>query len=233
MEKKPGFFKTDEGLIFFVGSVLFVGIIIIFSFFQLIGVKLLEKILPMIALDVLAGRGASICMGLGAGMSHILVAFISVIINTIWLFIFYPLFVHYYHKLIKIKIIGNFFKSTRKMAERNQAKVERYGILGLGLFVWVPFTMTGSLVGAIIGYLVGMRTRVILAVVFFSMVLSAFSWSFGFDYVFKFAEKIGAIAPGVVVIIVIGMISFFHWRKIRAKKKRRINSVSPKKNKKR
>ena len=119
------------------------------------------------------------------------------------------------------------------MAERNQAKVERYGILGLGLFVWVPFTMTGSLVGAIIGYLVGMRTRVILAVVFFSMVLSAFSWSFGFDYVFKFAEKIGAIAPGVVVIIVIGMISFFHWRKIRAKKKRRINSVSPKKNKKR
>ncbi|MCK5534981.1 small multi-drug export protein [bacterium] len=233
MERKSGFLKTKEGLIFFVGCILFVGIIILFSFFQLIGIKLLEKILPMIALDILAGRGASICMGLGAGMSHTLVAFISILINTIWLFIFYPLFVYYHQKVIKIKIIGNFFKSIRKMAERNQAKVERYGILGLGIFVWVPFTMTGSLVGAIIGYLIGMRTRVILMVVFFSMVLSAFSWSFGFDYIFRFARKVGTIAPGAVVVIIIGMILFFHWRKIRAKKNRHIKSLSPKKNKKR
>ncbi len=103
MEKQARFFKTKEGLIFFAGCILFVGIIILFSFFQLMGIRLLEKILPMITLDILAGRGASICMGLGAGMSHTLVAFISIVINTSWLFIFYPLYVYYHHKVIKIK----------------------------------------------------------------------------------------------------------------------------------
>lgn len=223
------FFKTDEGIIFLIGLLLFFIVILFFSFSQLIEIELLKKILPMVVLDILAGRGASICFGLGAGMSHILVAVVSVLFNIIWLFIFYPLFVHFYAKMIEIKIIGRAIRSTRNMAEKNRGKVERFGALGLSVIVWVPFTMTGSLVGAILGYLIGMRTRVILLVVFISMTVSSFSWAFGFEYMFGLAEKVGTFVPAVLITIILGAILFFRWRKLKKRKKFIDSSANKKK----
>jgi len=208
------FFRSMEGLIFLIGCLLLITQIILFTIFAHYVPGIKKGLFPVIAADLLGGRGVSISVGLELGLSKFRVIFISVIFNLTYLFILYPLFSYFYEHLIRMKFIGKAVNSTQRAAEKHQSRIERWGALGIAIFVWIPLFSTGSLVGSIIGTLIGMRTIIVICVVILAMVTSAISWAFIFDYLFEFAAGAGKIIPSILVGLILGIVVFYRLRKL-------------------
>jgi len=208
------FFRSMEGLIFLIGCLLLITQVILFTIFAHYVPGIKKGLFPVIAADLLGGRGVSISVGLELGLSKFRVIFISVIFNLTYLFILYPLFSYFYEHLIRMKFIGKAVNSTQRAAEKHQSRIERWGALGIAIFVWIPLFSTGSLVGSIIGTLIGMRTIIVICVVILAMVTSAISWAFIFDYLFEFAAGAGKIIPSILVGLILGIVVFYRLRKL-------------------
>jgi len=194
------------------GCALLISEIILFILFGQHIPEIREKLFPVIAADLLGGRGVGISLGLELGLSKFQVIFISVIFNLTHLFILYPLITYFYEHLIEKKLIGKVFHSTRRTAEKYQPIIEKWGAPGIAFFVWVPLFSTGSLIGAIIGKLIGMRTITVICTVVLAMVFSAISWGFAFEYLFKLAAGVGKIIPSIFVCLILGIAVFYRLR---------------------
>ncbi len=84
------------------------------------------------------------------------VAATAVIANILLGPIVFFLLDKFLHLVLKIKILNAFWERTVvKIQKKVHPKVERYGVLGLGLFIGVPLPGSGVYSGAAGGYLLG------------------------------------------------------------------------------
>ncbi|MBU0478980.1 small multi-drug export protein [bacterium] len=209
---KFSFFRSIEGLIFLIGCCLLAIEVILFALFGHYIPELKENLFSVIAAYFLGGRGVSISLGLNLGLSKFLVISILVFSNLTFLFVLYPSIIYFYEHLIEMKFIGKIIGSFKHKAEKYQPKIEKWGSLGLAFFVWAPLFSSGALVGAIIGSLIGMRTITVICVVTSAMIASVISWTFAFDYLFKFATRAGKIIPSIFVGLILGIAIFYRLR---------------------
>ena len=100
------------------------------------------------------------------------------LLETILVLVFYPLFVFIWQQLLVIRWLKRLSEHTYKAAERHKDKVRKYGIIGLFMFVWLPFWMTGPVVGCMIGYLLGMRIWVNLVTVLTGTYIAILGWAY-------------------------------------------------------
>ena len=121
---------------------------------------------------------AGLSIGIAAQMDTSVLIALNFMIETIMVLIFYPLFVLSWNKLelISYQPLNQFLARSRKNADRYKPLIERYGIIGLILFVLTPFAMTGPVVGSFVGYLIGLKHRVTLFVVLFSTLIAIILW---------------------------------------------------------
>ena len=156
---------SPEGHVLIIGIAMTLLYILWLAFQLFINPNDFQTLLGMTASEVVFGRIA--CMGIGYSMviSHARVILISIVLETILVLVFYPLFVFIWLQLLEIKWLKGLSDHTYKAAERHKDKVRKYGIIGLFMFVWLPFWMTGPVVGCMIGYLLGMRIWVNLITV--------------------------------------------------------------------
>jgi uncharacterized membrane protein len=101
----------------------------------------------------------------GMGLDWRLVFLICVVSNAILGTVLFPLIDHIMKLLERIPLIGRFWT---KFVERAQRKihrcVERWGTIGVALFIAVPLPGSGSYSGAVGAYMLGMSyKRFILA----------------------------------------------------------------------
>ena len=166
------------------GHVLIVGIAMALLYFLWLSLELFtnpggfQTLLGMTATEVVFGRIA--CMGFGYSMEigHSRVILISMLLETILVLVFYPLFVFIWQQLLVIRWLKRLSEHTYKAAERHKDKVRKYGIIGLFMFVWLPFWMTGPVVGCMIGYLLGMRIWVNLVTVLTGTYIAILGWAY-------------------------------------------------------
>ena len=138
---------------------------------------LLATVLPISEL-----RGG-IPLGISFGLDPLFTYFITVIANIL---IFFPIFFIlrlFYDKLLyRIPLFNKYLNLVRK---RGEPVVQKYGFLGLALFVAIPLPITGAYTGTILAWLIGM------------------DWRKAFP-----AVALGvAIAGGIVLLITLGVIS--------------------------
>lgn len=102
-------------------------------------------------------------LGLSLGLDPIFTLFIAVLANTLlFLPVFLGLELFYERLLSKWKPFHLYLKRVRK---KGQPWVERYGFLGLTLFVAVPLPASGVYTGTTLSWLLGMdRRKAFLAV---------------------------------------------------------------------
>lgn len=200
------FFKSAEGIIFLTGCGLLVIELIVFIMFERYIPEVEEEILSMIVADLAAGRGISILLGLSLKLSEFYVILTSVLFDITLLFIFYPPIYYFYRSLVEPKILEKVLRSTKRSVEKHQHRIEKWGALGIAVFVWVPLFNTGPLVGTIIGKLIGMRTIVVFTVIVISIVISAVSWTFAFDFLFEINKRAGRLLPFILVAVILGAI---------------------------
>jgi uncharacterized membrane protein len=214
------FFQTTEGIIFLIGCMLLgIELFVYFTLFHEVR-ALRQKLIAIIVADLVGGRGASLSVGLDLELAPFAVVLVSVLFNLTLLLMGYPLVLTFYERLVEMRFIGKAFRTTRKMAEENQEKIERWGVVGLAFFVWLPVHSTGAFIGAIIGRLLGMRTITAVVTAALAMAASAVSWAYTFDHLFELGARAGKILPSVFVVFFLGFAVFRHLRSLAVAKRR-------------
>jgi uncharacterized membrane protein len=166
------------------GRLLLLGITLAFIYTFWLGIKLLlspeesQPLIGMTATGLLFGRAAAMWFGYSLGLGHRTVIPICIIIETILVLIFYPLFVFSWRHLLVINRLKNLFERIQQSAEIHKDKVQKYGVIGLFFFVWFPFWMTGPVVGSVIGFMLGLRIWLNMTVVLTGTCVAIFGWAF-------------------------------------------------------
>jgi uncharacterized membrane protein len=154
-------------------------------------------------------------VGYTNGFGHALVIPVVMWVETVMVLLFYPVFVFSMRKLVEFPRLKRIIERTQAAAERHDEKVRRYGAVGLFVFVWFPFWMTGPVVGSAIGYLLGMPAWVTLSVVLAGTFVAIIGWAYALFVLYSRAAVFAPWAPVFIVslvILVILAVYFLDWR---------------------
>jgi len=212
------------------GSLLIIGIALILVYSFWLGIELLispdesQVLVGLTATELTLGRGFAMTFGYTMGLGHTTVIPICMLLETIYVLILYPLFVFSWHRLLVIKWLKKTFERTRKAAETHKGKVQKYGVIGLFVFVWFPFWMTGPVVGSVIGFLLGLRLWVNMAVVLIGTYAAIIGWAFVLRQFHKQVASYSSYAAMVIMalllfVIIVGHLLYKAFHENKNKKK--------------
>jgi uncharacterized membrane protein len=185
------------------GRLLLIGVAMAFVYTGWLGIKALvspETSQALIGITVtcaMFGRAAGMAFGYSVGLGHGTVIVVSALIETVFVLIFFPLFVFSWRRLLVFKRLKSLFDRIHKAAEARSKEVQRYGVLGLFVFVWFPFWMTGPLVGAVIGFMLGLRVWLDITVVLSGTYVAIFCWAF---FLRRFYQHVASYSPYAAVV---------------------------------
>ena len=152
---------------------------------------LAARIASMISANHLGGRLAFIGVGLEFGLPSSLIILIIIVYNTTYLLILNYLLVFFQEKIQKVGFIRKYTESLRKKAQKRARFVKKWSWIGIAVFVWLPFPMTGAVMGSIIAYIEGYNIRKTLLLVITSMWLGVVCWTLWFDELYMFINRFG------------------------------------------
>lgn len=191
------------------GRILLIGVTLALIYTLWLGIKLINSpeesqiLIGMTATDIMFGRATAMLFGYSQELGHATIIPVFIIIETILVLLFYPLFVFSWRHLLVIKWLKNTFERIHKAAETHKVKVQRYGIIGLFVFVWLPFWMTGPVVGCVIGFLLGLKARLNIPVVLAGTSVAIFGWAF---FMRRLNDRVASYSSYAAIIILILLI---------------------------
>jgi uncharacterized membrane protein len=195
------------------GRILLFGVALAFMYILWLGINLLyspEKsqiLIGMTATNIMFGRAAAMAFGYSLFLGHSTVIPVCITIETILVLIIFPLFVFSWRHLLVMKWLKNVFERIHRSAEAHKGKIQKYGVIGLFLFVWFPFWMTGPVVGCVIGFLLGLKAHIILPVVLAGTYLAIFGWAFLLrqlhDHVASYSSYAAMILMALLIVIIV------------------------------
>ncbi len=199
-----------EGRIWLAGVALLMLLALEFVLILILWPGQVQGLLWGLLAEVVTGREGGIPVGIAAGAPRILVwqiSFTQDLGGALFAFPLFLLLLHRYHDR------DNWFmrrvRRIEEAADRHQAYVHRWGPLGLGLFMLMPFLVNGPLVALIVGRLAGMRTRDVLPPVIIVTIIVAGAWTYFFDRMNRLATavdpRLGWGIALVAVVVVLGL----------------------------
>ncbi|MEJ2361352.1 MAG: small multi-drug export protein [Gammaproteobacteria bacterium] len=212
-------FKTTEGRILWLGIAIALLGLIAMGVTAFWAPSVSRMIGAMSFSNIVFGRAVSLSIGYASGYGHALVISVNIWVETVLVLLFYPIFVFSMRKLIVFPRLKRFLDNTRSVAEQHQVKVRRYGIIGLFVFVWFPFWMTGPVVGSAIGFLLGFPAWLTVLVVLAGTYLAIVVWSYILFGLQAHAAALAPWAPAVIIglIVLIILAGYFlnrHGRRL-------------------
>jgi len=206
--------NTSEGRILLTGlSLTLVGLLAM-GLIALWDPAMSRMIGVLVITNITVGRSVSMSIGYANGYGHILVLPVNMITETILVLLFYPVFVFSLQKLVIIRPLERVLNTTRVAAERHQATVRKYGVIGLFTFVWFPFWMTGPVVGSALGYLLRFPAWLTMVSVLSGTYIAMVAWAIFLFDLQKRAAVLGSSAPVIIIMIflAIAVVSYFLQR---------------------
>jgi uncharacterized membrane protein len=161
--------------------------------------------------NITFGRAVSMSIGYAAGFGHALVIPVNMVVETILVLLFYPLFVFSLKKLVVIPALRNMVARAHQAAVQHEDKVRRYGIIGLFVFVWFPFWMTGPVIGSAIGYLLAFPVWLNLTVVLAGTYIAMVAWAYLLFHLQAQAADLGSWAPALIIMILVAVGLIGYW----------------------
>ena len=199
-------FDTTEGRILIFGLILLLLYTIYLAASYFISPNTFQVYVGMTATHILFGRAAGMSFGYSLDFGHLIVIPINLAIEIIMVMLIYPLFVLAWRNLLVFKVLNNFMRKIEEVAEANEAKIQRYGIPGLLLFVCIPFWMTGPVIGSVIGFFLGLRPWVNMFVVLFGTMIASLGWAILLKELHDQVADISTFAPMILVLIIITIV---------------------------
>jgi len=162
-----------------------------------------QILIGMTATTLVFGRAAGLAYAYSLGLGHAKVIPVTIVVETLHVLVFYPLFVFSWRHLLVIKSLKNIFERIHQSAETHKATIQRYGIIGLVAFVWIPFWMTGPVVGSVIGFLLGLPVWLNMTAVLIGTYIAIVGWAFLLREVH---ERVAAYDPYAAMALVMFLI---------------------------
>lgn len=179
-----------------------------------------EGFLKMIIAGIAGGKGISIPVGLGfqPKWPEWLIVFVAAMQDVIAVFWIFPFIVLFKNGVIKGKFMHDIVKNAEDTVHQHRKWVKPFGVIGVGIFVWIPLTMTGPIIGSVLGLILGMDTLTIMLTVTIAGVLSAICWTYLFDVMFTWASNLNKFFPAIAVIIILTLILIIRLQAIYKKR---------------
>jgi uncharacterized membrane protein len=193
---------TLESRILAAGLVLTLATVVGVGIGWLVDPDLAASFAAMTGLNLTVGRAAGMSFGYASGLRHPAVITSNVLVETIQVLVIYPLFVLSWQNLVDVRHAQRLLVTLRRSAEANQPRVARYGMIGLFVFVFLPFWMTGPVVGSIIGFLIGLKTRHNLPIVLAATYAAVAVWAVFFESMNEWLAAYGRYAAFGLVLLV-------------------------------
>ena len=202
--------KQKEGQILLLGLLLLGAYFILVLLCGIFYANYFQELLSITITNVIFGRMAGLSIGVASQMDTTFLVFFNFFIESIMVLILYPLFVFSWNKLefISYPPLSRYLERSRHNANKYQPLIQRYGVIGLILFVLTPFAMTGPVVGSFVGVLIGLRHRVTLAVVLSSTFIAIILWVY---LIKNFEEQLVAYNDILMVVISIAIAALLLW----------------------
>ncbi|MCZ7655147.1 MAG: small multi-drug export protein [Rhodocyclaceae bacterium] len=157
----------------------------------------------MTGLNLLIGPGAGMTFGYASRMTHLQVVPLNMLVETLHVLVFYPLFALSWQHLFDLPALKSFVARMHEAAELRGGMVRKFGIAGLMVFVFVPFWMTGPVVGSIIGFLIGLRPWVNLTIVLLSTYVAISLWALLLNELSAWAATVNRMAPWALLLAIV------------------------------
>lgn len=202
--------RTGEGRILLLGFALAIAGLIIMAILAFWSPATSQMIGTMALFNIIFGRAVSMSIGYAGGYGHSLVVPVNMWVETILVLLFYPVFVLSMNRLVVFPKLKRFIDQAHAAAERHYDKVHRYGIIGLFVFVWFPFWMTGPVVGSAIGYLLGFPAWLTLSVVLIGTYIAMAGWAYVMFGINTQAAIFGPWAPALIIGLLIAFVVAGH-----------------------
>lgn len=206
-------FHTIEGKILTTGLFLICGAAAFLIIISFIYKDIAGKLLTVIGTHLLSGRAGGISIGLNSNLPEWLIIITATSIDSLVVFVLYPLFVLSYRRYFKPKFLRSVIDRSVDAAQKSHSRVRKYGMIGLLLFVWFPLHMTGPLVGSILGFMIGLHTAVTLVIVISGTFLAVLSWVYLFKNLITLTGRYSFYIPLGVIIIAVSLLVFLRLRK--------------------
>jgi uncharacterized membrane protein len=210
-------FKTTEGRILLFGIAIALAGLIVMGLVAFWSPQTSEMMGAMSFTNLILGTVVAMSIGYTAGYGHALVVPVNMWVETVVVLLFYPVFVLSMRKLVEFPRLKRYLERTQAAAERHHDMVRRYGIVGLFVFVWFPFWMTGPVVGSAIGYLLGFPAWLTLSIVLAGTFMTMVGWAYLLFGLYTSAAVIGPWAPVLIVGLIILIILAVYWLNWREK----------------
>ena len=200
--------RTIEARILASGLFLTLLAVVALGIGWLVNPELTARFAAMTGLNLTVGRAAGMSFGYASGLHHPAVIASNVLIETIQVLVIYPLFVLSWKNLVDARRMQRLLVSMRHSAEANQPRVARYGMIGLFVFVFLPFWMTGPVVGSMIGFLIGLKARHNLPIVLSATYAAVAIWAVFFERMNEWLAAYGRYAAfGLVLMVAIAALA--------------------------
>ncbi len=200
---KEELLKTPEGQLLTAGTILAFGYLFWLVLMLIFSTDQAQVLVGMTATEILFGRAAAMAFGYSLGLSGSMVIFVCALLETVLVLLFYPLFVFSFRHLLQWRWLKRSFDRIHRSAELHKGKVQRYGIIGLFVFVWLPFFMTGPVVGCVIGFLLGLRVRTNMAAVLAGTYTAIVGWAVFMRTIHDHAASTSSYAAVVLLILLL------------------------------
>lgn len=178
-----------------------------------------DKLLSVSLSSLIFGRAAGISLALALGFNMIWATILNIYIENTLVIILYPLFVWSIEGISTFKKTEKFFRSIYEVAQKYEKPIQKYGILGLFVFVWLPFWMTGPIVGAAIGYFMRLNVFLNLGVVLSGTNFAILCWAYLLEHLDSKLKYFGQNTMWVLLGVFISLAIFGTlFAKLRKKK---------------
>jgi uncharacterized membrane protein len=116
----------------------------------------MNKILLLIFANLLpiSEQLGGIPLGLSLGINPLVVLLVSLAVNVSLFFpVYFVLQAFYSNFLCKIKLLNKYLKRVWK---KGKPYVDKYGVIGITLFICLPSPLTGTYTGTLLAWLLGL-----------------------------------------------------------------------------
>ncbi|MEA3144015.1 MAG: hypothetical protein QOG31_1339 [Thermoplasmata archaeon] len=168
----------------------------------------------------IAGKEGGIPLGIAAGGDPTLVAMAIFGTDLAMTFLLYPLVHAAFDGVQRRKgLLGSMLRTAQKNANKRRKIVDRYGAIGIYVFMLVPFAFNSPLVGIALGRIAQLPPLRIMVVVSSAIATTTVMWTLLVDYGLGKVLHVSAWVPVAVSLSVTAGV--FTWGYVETRRERR------------
>lgn len=176
---------------------------------------LASSLLAFILLDVVFGREAAMMFGATLQLPPWLMLVVNVV-QSLALGLLATVAVLYFVDQRGRGLIGRWAREAREFADRRRTVIDRWGPLGIFMFMLVPF-LAKPVIGALAGRLAGLDMRRIVVPITAATVATAAAWAYlsvtVVDLLYGLWEGSGFLLTFLLVLLGLGLTMVYRSRK--------------------